>query len=221
VVTYQSDPGETTPPGPAKLYYRTSRDLDHWTLPKRLGATIHPLASDRLIDPALAWTSHGLFLGYKYGAAQQHFELAWSPSGSLDGPWTLVGRPAITVYGDTIENYQFVSIDGVWNLLATSNRLDQPWMFSLRGHPADPQGWLDWSAGRKLDIPTGGWDHAAGIPSVSYENANSAYLCDARTLDGWFYLLYVGTNELKSYGGWGHTLLGVARSRDLLSWQVP
>ena len=36
-----------------------------------------------------------------------------------------------------------------------------------------------------------------------------------------FYLLYVGANELRTYGGWGHTSLGIARSTDLVTWEVP
>ena len=223
VAVYQSDPGETSPPGQDKLYYRTSRDTVQWSAPRRLLPTLHPAPSDRLIDAALAWTDHGLMLGYKFGLKDgtQHFELAWSPSSSLDGPWTYVGRPKITVYGDTIENYQFQRIDGVWNLLATSNNLDRPWLFTLQGNPDDPKGWLEWSPGRELEVPAERWNFALGINSVNYEQSNGAYLCDARHIDGHFYLFYFGANELTSYGGWGHTSLGVARSTNLITWEVP
>lgn len=223
VITYESDPNETKPPGEDKIYHRTSADLVQWSGPRRLMPTIHSTPSERVIDPALAWTRHGLFLGYKFGGTggQQHFEMAWSPSGSVDGPWTYLGRPDISVYGDTIENYQFLEIDGVWTLLATSNSFDRPWLFRLAGNPADPTGWLHWSPGRELEVPAEAWNRAPGIPSVNFELANSAYLCDARRIDGHFYLFYVGTNELHTYGGWGHTKLGVARSTDLVRWEVP
>jgi hypothetical protein len=176
-----------------------------------------------LIDSALAWTDRGVFLGYKFGLKDgtQYFEIAWSPSGSLDGPWTYVGRPNISVYGGTIENYEFQRIDGVWTLLATSNNLDRPWLFSLHGNPTDPKGWLDWSAGRELEVPAEQWNFALGLNSVNYEQSNGAYLCDARRLDGHFYLFYFGTNELNTYGGWGHTSLGIARSANLVTWEVP
>jgi hypothetical protein len=223
VVTYESNPRETDPPGQDKIYYRTSSDLQHWSAPRRLAASIHPTPSERLIDPALAWTHHGVYLGYKYGDrdAQQHFEIAWSPSGSLDGPWQFVGRPNISVYDDTIENYQFFVVDGVWHLLATSNNLDRPWLFTMTGNPDVPDGWLQWSQGRELEVPAEAWNRAVGIPSVDFEQENSAYLCDASAVDGYFYLFYVGTNELRTYGGWGHTKLGVARSTDLINWEVP
>jgi hypothetical protein len=219
VVTYESNPREAA--GQDKIYYRTSPDLTHWSGPRRLAPTIHPSPGERLIDPALAWTRHGLFLGYKFGGGTQHFELAWSRSGRVEGPWQYVGRPDITVYGDTVENYQFLQVDGVWKLLATSNSFDRPWLFTLTGNPADPKGWLQWSPGRELEVPAEAWNRAAGIPSVDFEQENSAYLCDARRVDGHFYLLYNGTNELRSYGGWGHTRLGIARSTDLVTWEVP
>ena len=223
VATYQSDPGETSPPGEDKLWYRTSTDVVHWSAPHRLMPSLHSRPDERLIDSALAWTDRGVFLGYKFGLKDgtQYFEIAWSPSGSLDGPWTYVGRPNITVYGGTIENYEFQRIDGVWTVLATSNNLDRPWLFSLRGNPKDPKGWLDWSAGRELEVPAEQWNFAVGLNSVNYEQSNGAYLCDARRLDGHFYLFYFGTNELTTYGGWGHTSLGMARSTNLITWEVP
>ena len=39
--------------------------------------------------------------------------------------------------------------------------------------------------------------------------------------DGFFYLLYAGTDEVSSYEGRGHVKLGLARSRDLVTWEVP
>jgi hypothetical protein len=223
VATYESNPIETNPPGQDKIYYRTSTDLVTWSLPHRLMPTIHSSPNERLIDPALAWTHNGLFLGYKFGDKNgaQHFEIAWSPSSSLDGPWTFVGRPDIRVYHDTIENYEFLQIDGRWRLLATSNTADRPWFFTLRGDPAHPKGWLNWSHGREFEVPLEKWNRAVGLPGVTFDQENSAYLCDARRIDGNFYLFYIGSTELKSYGGWGHTELGVARSKDLVSWQVP
>ncbi len=221
VATYTSIPGEVG--GAAKIYYRTSRDFRTWSAPRRLAASIHGAPADRLIDPALAFTSHGVILGFKYGETegQQAFEIAWSPSGSLDGPWSYVGRPDIRVYGDTVENYQFLTIDGRWWMVATSNQLDQPWMFRLEGGPDRPQGWLHWSKGRELQIPSEPWDNGTGITGANYEHANSAYLCDARPVDGHFYLLFSGTPELTTFGGWGHDGIGIARSTDLVQWQVP
>ncbi|MGH3185127.1 MAG: chloride channel protein, partial [Streptosporangiaceae bacterium] len=115
VATYDSNP---EPMGGAqpKLFYRTTTDFQTWSAPVPLAPDLHPAAGDRMIDAALAWTGHGLILGYKYGApgaaGSQHFEIAWSSTGSLDGPWSLVGRPDIVVNGDTVENFEFVAVAG-------------------------------------------------------------------------------------------------------------
>ena len=222
VVTYQSDPGETTG-AQDRLYYRTSVNLVAWSRPYPLAQNLAPLPQDRMIDGSLAWTGHGVILGFKAGLAgdQQSFEIAWSPDGSLDGPWRYVGKPDIRVNGDTVERDEFLSIDGTWHLMATSNVLDQPWLFTLAGNPAEPSGWLHWTGGYELRVPTGAWDSGHGISSVNYEWANSAFLCNDRSQGGYYYLLYAGSNELTAFDGWGHAEIGIARSTDLIHWQAP
>lgn len=219
VATYDAPPGETGPVE-AKLFYRTSRDLVHWSRPHALAPHLYPAASVRMIDPALAWTAAGLVLGYKVGTTSQSqaFEIARAPSGSLRGPWQVVGRPDIRLYGDTVENYEFLTIHGVWHLVATSNTLDQPWMFTLLGDPGRASSWLDWGDATHLVVPAQRWNSGPGISSVGYEHANSAYLCQD---GGTFYLTYAGSRELTSFGGWGHAAIGIARSKDLVHWQVP
>jgi len=224
VATYDSGPGEVGG-GQAKLYYRTSPDLVTWSVAHPLALQLHPAPGDRMIDPTLAWTGHGLVLGYKFGVASgttsQHFEVAWSPSGSIDGPWTSVGRPDISVYGDTVENLEFLAVAGRWRLVATSNSFDQPWMFDLAGDPTRPASWLHWVHGRMLNVPGQAWDSGPGISSVGYEHANSVFLCDARAADGYYYITYAGSDELTRFGGWGHAEIGIARSTDLIHWSIP
>jgi hypothetical protein len=221
VATYDAPPNESGPTQ-AKLYYRTSGDLVHWSGPHPLAAQIHPAPGTRLIDPALAWTANGLLLAYKVGTTSQTqaFEIAWSRSGSLAGPWSVVGRPDIRVYGDTFENYELVGVHGRWHLVATSNSFDQPWIFTLAGNPSLPSGWLHWTDGREVRVPDESWNSGAGISSVGYEHANSAFLCED-TADGYEYLTYAGSSELTRFGGWGHAAVGVARSKDLVHWTVP
>ena len=69
VVTYQ------TPNG---LDYRvsTGASLQHWSPPHPLGRGL----AHRMIDAALAFTGHGVILGFKAGTTKQHFEIAWAPS---------------------------------------------------------------------------------------------------------------------------------------------
>jgi hypothetical protein len=220
VVTYDSGPGQVGG-GEPKLYYRTSANLETWSAPHPLAPGLGPAAADRMIDPALAWTGHGLILGYKAGTDTQHFEIAWSRSGSLAGPWESVGRPDITLYGDTVENYEFLTLGGRWHLVATSNTFDQPWLFTLSGDPRVPTSWLHWSAGAELQIPSQPWDTGPGLSSVNFEHANSVFLCDATAVDGYYYATYAGSDELTAFDGWGHAEIGIARSSDLVHWQVP
>jgi len=225
VVTYQSDPGGTGPAGTqARLFYRTSSDLVRWSAPHPLAPSLAPSPRDRMIDGALVFTGPQLLLGFKYSSPTQPdvFEMARSTTGALSGPWQLVGRPDIQVAGGTIENYEFVTVGGRWRLVATSNNLDQPWIFTLAGDPANPSGWLRWTGGYEMDIPSQSFNTGPGLSSIGYEHANSAFLCDAGSLPGHFvYLLYAGSDELTRFGGWGHAEIGIARSTDLRTWQVP
>lgn len=222
VVTYQSDPGQKDG-DQDRLYYRTTENFVTWSRPHPLAQSLATTPGDRMIDGSLAWTPEGLILGFKAGSegSQQAFEIAWSPSGSLNGPWKYVGKPDIVVNDDTVERYEFLSLEGTWHLMATSNVLDQPWLFKLAGNPKDPSGWLDWTGGYELDVPKAAWDTGSGISSVTYEWANASFLCNASSEDGYYYLLYAGSNELSQFGGWGHAKIGIARSRNLVDWQVP
>jgi hypothetical protein len=225
LVTYQSDPG-SAPPSAAKarLFFRTSTDLRHWSHPHPLAQSLAPASADRMIDGALVYTGHQLLLGFKYSSPTQPdvFELARSRSGGPEGPWQMVGRPAIEVDGGTVENYEFVQVAGKWRLMATSDNLDQPFVFTLAGNPAGAEGWLSWSAGRPLTVPAEAFNTGPGLSSIGFEHANSAYLCDAGSAPGHFvYLFYAGSDELTQFDGWGHAEIGVARSTDLVNWQIP
>ncbi len=174
----------------------------------------------------MRWSTPGTncCLGFKYSSPTQPdvFEMARSTTGRVQGPWQLAGRPDVDVVGGTIENYEFVTVAGRWRLVATSNNLDQPWIFTLAGDPATAAGWLRWSGGYELSVPAQAFNSGPGISSVGFEHANSAFLCDASSLPGHFvYLLYAGSDELTRFGGWGHAEIGMARSTDLVHWQVP
>jgi hypothetical protein len=225
VVTYQSDPGAARPShDQSRLFYRTSTNLRTWSAPHRLAWSLAPSPADRMIDGALVFTGHDLLLGFKYSSPTQPdvFELARSTTGRPRGPWQLVGRPDIEVNDGTVENYEFVTAAGQWRLVATSNNLDQPWLFTLVGEPGHARGWLKWSAGYPLSIPSESFNSGPGISSIGFEHANSAYLCDASAQPGhYFYLFYAGSNELTQFDGWGRAKIGVARSTDLVHWQVP
>ena len=149
-----------------------------------------------MIDPALAWTGHGLILGYKSGTDSQHFQIAWSRSGSLAGPWVSIGQPDITLYGDTVENYEFLTVGGRWRLVATSNTFDQPWIFTLAGDPGRAHLVAPLGGGAPAPDPFTALGLGPGVSSVDYEHANSVFLCDALPPTATTTLTYAGSDEL-------------------------
>lgn len=177
---------------------------------------------ERLIDAALAHTEHGVFAIFKRGLREtldQTPTLVYSPSGDLEGPWELVGD--VESIG-LAENFQLLTIDGKWHLLVTAIPFHDPTLFRLEGDPLDPASWLDWDLVGAFAIPEEDWntgDH--DTRGITYDVANSAYLCDARVVDGHFYLFYAGATELESNDGRGHQRIGVARSTDLVTWELP
>ena len=173
VVTYQSFVHDRAG-SQSKLYARTTTDFQSFSAPIRLLANVLNAPGDRLIDPALVYSPAGLLLGFKVGTTDagsvQHFEIARSTTGTLAGPWVIVGRPDITVYGDTIENYEFLDIGGRRALLATSNQLDRPELFQLAGSPSRPAGWLHWSPARELVVPQEPWNPGRGVTGETFEH---------------------------------------------------
>jgi hypothetical protein len=221
VVTYQSFVHDRSG-GQAKLYARTTTDFTTFSAPIRLLANVLAEPTDRLIDPALVYSPAGLLLGFKVGTTEQHFEMARSATGTLAGPWTVIGRPDISVYGDTIENYEFLTIGEKHALLATSNVLDKPQLFLLAGAPGSPSGWLHWSSARELVVPQEAWNPGKGVTGSDFEHANCAFLVGSGArIGGYSYLVYGDSAALTSFGGAGHAQFGLARSADLVHWSVP
>ncbi|MGH9278810.1 MAG: hypothetical protein ACRD12_12000 [Acidimicrobiales bacterium] len=207
IVTYNSHTRDRA--GDPKLYYRTSLDFRSWSPAHRLAPDVRPRPDDYLIDAAVAHTPAGLVLGYNRNA--DDFEVAWAASGSVDGPWRRLG------VADTgpLENYQFLLIDGTWHVLGTTIPVHRELLFRLNGPPGEPEGWRHWTLVRELAIPSQAWNRPPG------EVANALFLCDARAFDGYWYAFYAGSTELDRFGGRGHAKVGIARSRDLVRWEVP
>lgn len=193
-----------------KLYWRSSSDLVTWSPPHRFHVEGADAAEDRLIDAAIAYTDSAAFLFFK---REQVANVAVSPSRSLDGPWTLLGP----IEPGNVENLQVLRIDGVFHLLATTLLPHRPVLHRLEGDPAAAESWRKWTRVRELEIPEQSWNTGK---SVFYERANAAHLFDDRATTGYFQLVYAGTTELSSYEGRGHVKLGLAKSRDLVTWEV-
>jgi hypothetical protein len=202
-----------------RLLTSTSPDLRTWASPVEIASTNK--AEQRQIDGTLARADDGHFwLGYKGG---QDFHVLRSETTTLDGRWS-PPMPA-SAGGQWAEAFHFLRIDGAWHLVATAHDPNgsrcnnvyvcshEPFLYRMDGDGSDPVHWTRWIDKRHLEVPVEPWN--TGM------HANSASLSDWRSLDGYFYLFYAGSDDIDSFGGRSHGKIGVMRSRDLVNWRVP
>ena len=101
---------------------------------------------------------------------------------SLDGPWQLVGKPDIRVFGDTIENYQFIRdrrpVEAARDL--ESARPAVPLRSRRQREPAGAAGCDGRPAASSSSRKRRGTP-GRGITGSTYEHANCAYLVDRQT----------------------------------------
>jgi hypothetical protein len=98
-------------------------------------------------------------------------------------------------------------VDRKWRLLTTDYNPPSARLYTLE----NKRDWLKWGQGYELEIP---------VESFNTDNvANAAALYDCRKHDGYFYLIYAGRTEHKTYLHRGWNRLGLARSKDLIHWQ--
>jgi hypothetical protein len=200
-----------------QLHYATSADLVHWTPLQPLLPGVHPETS--CIDAAVGWVNGYAYLGYKLG---QEFHVTRSQNRGIDGKW-LPPQPA-SAGGAWAENYQFIQIDGTWRMIATARDpggdgsggytgSHAPFIYRMEGDGDSLDHWAKWADMTLIEIPGEDWN--------TVMHANSAYLCDWRAQDGYFYLFYAGSNDAVRFKERGHAKVGVARSKDLKSWALP
>ncbi len=188
---------------PNQLFYASSKDLETWQ--KHI-----PLAKDittgtRAIDAALAYENKRYYLVWK---EKQSPNIAYSEN--VQGPWKRLG----TLNLGWFENAEFIKINDKWHLLATAaNGQHSPHMACLKRSAQNPEHWTKWHKFRKLKIPAEEFN--------SQQTANAAFLADWTDHDGYFYMIYAGRTEDKSHAGRGNNKLGLARSKNLVKWQIP
>ena len=111
------------------------------------------------------------------------------------------------------ENYQMLHIDGYWYLLSSDYSPKVASLYRMEKDGTRDEHWLTWINGYDLDIP---------IESFNTNHvANAPYIADWRRFDGHFYIIYAGRKENNSHAGRGNNKLGLARSDDLIHWEVP
>lgn len=186
-----------------QLFYAVSTDLENWDKHRPLARNITRNA--RVIDVALTKIEEKYVINYKIGYLMQRSRMAVADS--IDGPWKIVGRP----FRDWMENGQFIEIDGNLHMMMTADKSHTPHLTRWLNTGKKPL--LSWEPLRRIEIPLEGFN--------THDRANAGHLKDWRKYDGYFYLLYAGTTESESYIGRGDNRLGLARSKDLINWEIP
>ena len=212
------------PRKPNQPFYRTSKDLVHWT--PRTALATNLTASQHVIDAALADADGGYYLVYKEQTPGVHTRPRIAFSTSLGGPFQYVGDGIAALLmkdgkdnGFFHENFEFLHTNDQWFILATDyfhNRqnpikydVQAPYLYAL----AQGSHWLKWDRGYTFEIPQEKFN--------SESIANAAGLYDWRKYDGYYYLIYAGRADGESYARRGWNRLALARSKDLMQWSVP
>ena len=212
-LTYNSWGDDHSNGMPNQLFLATSKDLENWEkhIPLARNITIDEEgAPRRAIDAAITYANDKFYLVWK---AKQTPQIAVSTNITGDS-WRTLGRPT----EEWFENAEFIDINGKWYLLVTARgpkpeRDHLPTLIPMLGDGVEDSDWLGWGEFTFLNIPE---------ESFNTDNrANASFLADWRHRDGYFYLLYAGRTENKSHAGRGDNKLGLARSMDLITWEIP
>ena len=206
-----------------QLYYAVSEDLENWEKHRPLA---HGITEDyRAIDAALARHDESYYLFFKDSKPLGHLpRVDWTrvaTAKDLDGPWEFVYSgyttfmPEDALHSEKIhENYRLLQIDEDWYMQNSGYWPHNPYLYKIGGDPSDPGSWTVWKDGRLLEIPV-----QEGFNTA--HQANASHLRDWREYDGYFYLIYAGNTENESFWTRGDNKLGLARSKDLINWEVP
>jgi len=206
-----------------QLYYAVSYDLQTWE--KDI-----PLARDvtegyRAIDAEIAKHKESYYLFYKESRPFGHLRRVdltrVAYANDLEGPWQFVYSGYVkyntvdTAHANLIhENFRLIEIDGTWHLLTSGYFPHEPYLFTIGGDANDKGWWGVWNDGKMLEIPP-----KEGFNTA--HKANASHLKDWRKYDGYFYLLFAGNTENETFWTRGHNKLGLARSKDLIHWELP
>ncbi|MEQ8704828.1 MAG: hypothetical protein RIC19_12955 [Phaeodactylibacter sp.] len=204
---------------PNQLFYAVSEDLEHW---ERDIPLAHELTTDkRAIDASLAYHEGKYILSWK--GKKGKTRMACSESDLDSFQFINFGYPVYLMReggenGMIHENYEYFQADDQWWCLTTDYaynpyREHAPYLYKLKEAPSQFPSWLQWEDGYKITIPI-----EKGF-NTSYA-ANAAFICDGRAYDGYYYMIYAGRTENKTHAKRGDNKLGLARSRDLVNWDI-
>jgi hypothetical protein len=213
-LTYQSWDGLSGSEDRNKaLFYATSDDLVHWHAHRPLA--VDATGANRAIDPTIAQHNGCYYLLWKEWQTPQ---LAVS-NGIGERGWKRLGNP----FNTWAENGQFLKIDGRWQVVVHARPPEEhgrvpktrprSFLLPMIGSGDREGDWMNWGPWREIVLP-----EQAGFNDDG--RINAPFIADWRALDGHFYTIFCARRQGAAGGNMGHTL-GLARSRDLATWELP
>lgn len=187
---------------PNQLFYATTKDLIRWSEMKPLAKNITD--GVRAIDAAIIPFNNKIYLVWK---RVQEPLIAVGDSLN-DTNWEILGRPLKPWF----ENGQFFEVDGKVNMIITAGA-HLPSLTRMVENGNKNQDWLIWEELRNILLPVEEFN--------SFQTSNAASIIDWRAHDGYFYLIYAGKTEGISHSRRGDNKLALARSKDLMNWEIP
>jgi hypothetical protein len=206
------------PKRPDQLFYMTSPDLVRWAAPSPLAANL--TVGQSVIGPSLTSADGSYYAAWRQGLEDfpNDIRVRFAAAKSLAGPWHYVGFGYASLRmadgkdnGLIHENYQFLRIGNVLRMLSDDYRdnVEGEYLYTL----ADAAQPLNWEKGFEIKVPLEGFNRSIRCQAAS--------LYDRRADDGYFYMIYAGSNEQTAYLGRGWNRLALVRSKDLVHWFAP
>ncbi len=205
------------------LFYITSDDGVTWTEMRQVAPNL--TEEIRAIDLALAESKNKYYVVWK----DRHKTWLWrkdrpriAVASDLDSDFSYINDGIMKFFlrgGEeskkTHENFQFLQIDGIWHLITTDYVPHRTFLYRISGAGSgeNDTDWLKWVDGHELVVPSESFN--------TRHRSNAGFLADWRVYDGYFYLLYAGNTEGRSYARRGDNTLGLARSKDLDAFKSP
>lgn len=204
-LTYQSwDPRPGHDRTNTKCLYATSKDLTTWDT-KDVEIARNLNVNQRAIDPAITRCNDRFYCFYKQwqtpliaSAINMNDPDGWELLGELNAP-------------ESTENGQFIRIDGTLRLIVDSPGENR--VYELSGDETHHEEWAKWRHTHSIDFPS-----AKGFNET--RRGGAVYVADWRKKDDHFYAFYHVKHAPEARMNMGHHL-GIARSRELVHWELP
>ncbi|MFX0098645.1 MAG: hypothetical protein ACFFCS_03620 [Candidatus Hodarchaeota archaeon] len=189
-----------------QLFCATSKNFEDW---EYFHIALELTLDIRAIDAAIAFDDGRFILSYK---EKQRPKMGWTDD-IREGPWHEIGLVAGGLMW--MENTELIKIDGKWHVVCTM-KSPHPMISQMDEDEAkndEMEKWLAFADFKEMVVPREKFN--------THSHANAPFLADWRQHDGYFYLLYAGNTEGITHKRRGDNRLGLARSRDLETWEVP